>query len=463
MISGKNINLASDDDMRRSDMIWLIDYTSYRKEIDPFLAECKNNYFKIKSYLRMSKIGETAPVKTKVYSNGLLRIATLLHYNDVEIKYIHHEMLEEYIRQNKTMPEKVAFSAICPTMPLCEELAKKIKEMSPSTEVIIGGVHVNLNPSTTLKRFTCFDRINDGYEYEAAEKLAGKPLTNKPKKYLDFSLLPYKLSEYSINTFTTMGCPFHCDYCSDGMSPHFSASFDGQISDMMQLLPPKTLVHFFDSCFGYSPNGIRNCCEAIRKTDHNLLLSCDMRADIINPELIDVMQRAGFVEIRMGMESSDDELLKKNHRTLSIGSFEKQIEMIRNNSDFYITLYSITGLPGTTERIQKATVDYCGRLLLDHTVDEIKNGLYVPYPIENVDYSKRGIRLITDDFVKYDRQSYPVFETDDMSAGKLWEMYLYTAQKINEYWLRACGFKSFDEIPIYEGYYQEYIKDSYLK
>lgn len=444
-------------------MIWLVDYTHYFIKIDPRLAKCKREYFKIKSFKRHFKIGETAPVKTRMFSTGLLRLASILSSNGIETEYLDYITLEKRINEKADFPEIVAFSAVCPTMSDCERLAMRIKAISPMTTTVVGGVHVNLNPNTTKKMFPGFDRVNLGYEYEAAENLVGRKLIHKTEKYVDYSLLPLNLSEYGINTFTHMGCAFNCEYCSDGLSPKFISSKDGQISDMKLLLPPKTLVHFFDSCFGYSKAGIHECCEAIKKTNHDFLLSCDMRADLLTPELIDDLVSCGFVEIRLGMESSDQSILNRNKRTLSSNAFDEKIKMIRECSDLYVTLYSVTGLPGTTTDSQKNTVSYCQKLLSEHIVDEIKCGLYVPYPIEGIDYQNRGIRILSDDLSKYDRQSMPVFETDLMSASDLFELYIYTSQKINEAWLSSCGFASYDEIPNFPDYYQEYIFNSYLE
>lgn len=443
-------------------MIWLVDYTHYVQSISPELTQCKVDYFKIKSYKRYKIIGPTVPPKSRVYALGLLRIATILHRNHYPVRYLHYYMLDEILNSRKEeLPEIITFSCVCPTVPGCAEMAKRVKDVSPKTKVILGGVHVNLNPDLTANRFPVFDSLSLGYEKEAAEAIVGFDLEDVRDIYADFSLLPYPLHEYAVNTFTGAGCPFHCSYCVDGMAPQFRASCDGQLSDMKALLPEKTLIHFFDSVLGYSQSGLKQVCKSIQETDHNFILSCDMRADMLTPELIKDLRKAGFVELRMGVESGDQKLLDRNKRTLPVDTFAKIMKMIRDNSDIYITLYSITGLPGTTRQSQEQTLDYFDSLLQHQLADEIKNTLYVPYPINGVDYAKRGIRLLTEDWSKYDRQSFPVFETNEISASDLWDLYIYTARRINESWLKSCGFSSYDMIPVIENYYTEYIIENY--
>lgn len=443
-------------------MIWLVDYTHYEKSIDPRLAECKKDYFRLKSYVRANKIGKTAPVSSRVYGTGLLRLATILKKNGKEIRYIHYYMLEDLLHSGEQLPEKIAFSSVCPTVPRCAVLAERIKQEFPQIKLLIGGVHVNLVPDLTRQRFPIFDELIVGYEHEAAQKIAGCKLFEVPEPYVDYSILPFPLNEYAINTFTTMGCPFRCDYCADGRAPHFCASKDGQIRDLKRLLPKRNLVHFFDSVLGYSETGIRRVCKALREAEHDFLLSCDMRADLLTPALVKELESAGFVEIRLGLESADSEVLERNNRTLHADRFLDQIKMIRESSNLYVALYSITGIPGSDCASQERTLEFCDGLFQNHLVDEIKNALYVPYPMSNVDYSTKGITLLSENWEDYDRQSFPVFETEKLSAEQLWELYTYTAQTINQSWLKSQGFVSFDDVPIMEGYYNEYVAANYL-
>ena len=443
-------------------MIWLIDYSHYQKDIDPRLAECKKNYYRIKNYVRYNKIGKTAPVSNRVFGNGLLRLATILARNGIEVRYMHYYMLEDELNNNAEIPEKVAFSAVCPTVPLCARLAERIKSIRPDTQALIGGPHVNLNAEETVRRFPVFDMAVTGYEHEAAEKIAGVKLKEVTDIYSDYSLLPFPLKDYAINTFTTMGCPFKCDYCVDGRAPHFVASPDGQIEQLKKLLPERNLVHFFDSVLGYSREGVLRVCEKLKSSGHKFLLSCDMRADLLTPEIVRALEEAGFVEIRLGFESSDPDILETNNRTLTVDCFLDQIKMVREVSNLYIALYSITGIPGSDVETQKKTLKFCDMLFKEGLVDEIKNALYVPYPVDGVCYADRGITLLSEDWENYDRQSFPVFKTDRLSADELWELYIYTAKSINQSWLESLGFNSFDDVPEIEGYYTEYIQDKYL-
>ena len=180
-------------------MIWLIDYTHYKKQIDPELEKYRRDYFRIKSYKREKIIGSTAPVRSKAFSTGLLRIATVLNRNGYTVKYMDYEMLEKALNNGEHIPEVVAFSAVCPTVPLCASLAERIKTISPKTKVKIGGVHVNLNAMETKRRYPIFDELTVGYELEGAEKIVHAKLNPVNEIYVDYdgNVVKYLPSDFN--------------------------------------------------------------------------------------------------------------------------------------------------------------------------------------------------------------------------------------------------------------------------
>ena len=75
---------------------------------------------------------------------------------------------------------------------------------------------------------------------------------------------------------------------------------------------------------------------------------------------------------------------------------------------------------------------------------------------------QRGIIVKDDNWENYDRQSYPVYETEELSRQQIWDEYLDTARVINEAWLTGWGFHSIDELKNIESY-PEYIVKNYLE
>lgn len=234
---------------------------------------------------------------------------------------------------------------------------------------------------------------------------------------------------------------------------------DGQIGELCDRLPARTQIHFFDSVLGYSPERLLKVCCAIQNTRHPFLLSCDMRAELINPESLYALEEAGFVEIRLGLESASESLLQYNHRSLTPQLLAPKLELVRRHSNLFITLYSATALPGTTSETFEATRMLFSRLLQEGIVYEIKNCLFVPYLRDDCDYGMMGVRILDKRWENYDRQSTPVFEYPSLSAAEIWTQYVRMSETINESWLKRSGFQTVSEIP--ETGYAEYLTESY--
>ncbi len=438
--------------------IWLIDANSYAKSISSDLRNLKQEYFIIKNYVREKTLGKHIMPKTKTYSLGLLRIATILQYNGHHVRYMHFQDIEQTIAIDN-WPDIIAFSAVCPMIPVCHEFVEKYKKLHPATQFVLGGSHLNVAEQLTKNKFPLFDRYAVGYDVDGAEKVVQQTLCAPTGPYVNFSLLPNKLSDYAINTCSTIGCPYNCKYCQDRLIPHCQISKDGFLPYFIEHLPERTCVHFFDSVLGGSKKGLINVCKEITKCNHNFLLSCDIRAELIDEYTIEALSQAGFVEIRLGIETADEAVLTKNDRYLTLDTLLRKLEMCRNSSDLYIALYSATGLPGTTLRSLELSKNRFSELLQTRSVDEIKTCLFVPYPLDFERYATNEIIINSDDWRNYDRQSMPVFELPNLSSAQLWSEHLDIARRINQAWLSGWGIESINTLPDVK--YGEYNIENY--
>ena len=442
-------------------VIWLVDYTTYRQQVDPRLKAMRDDYFKIKAIKRARKIGPTRTPKTRTYATGALRLATILNANGFPTRYVHAYDLLDQLETCDEPPDVIAFSAVCPTVPACDSLRERINETFPDTRVMLGGSHVNVAYQQTLARYPGFDQIVHGYDMQAAGMIAGAECASDPRPFADYDLLPYGIENYAINVVTTTGCPFACSYCTDGLVPYLEASDDGSLGLLKDRLPRGTLVHFFDSVLGFSQERLLAICNRLASIDHGFLLSCDMRAELLSPRTLEALEQAGFVEIRLGIESADEEQLRHNNRFLMPDAFAKKLDMVRERTNLYVALYSASGLPGVTSRSFEATVGLLCGLLRDDMVDEVKSCMYVPYPRDGLDYETRGIHVVDHDWSHYDRQSFPVYETPLFSRSELWEMHLDSTQRINEAWAQSVGFSSPSDIPDGDSH-PEYTSENYV-
>lgn len=441
--------------------IVLVDANTYSVDIDPELALIRADFAKTKNIVKNKLWGEHIMPKNLTYSIGLLRIATILKYNGYNVKYVYFDSLSDYLKNASFDPDLIAFSAVCPTVPRCSRFVDEYRKINSRVKFALGGSQLNAAPKTTMSEFNNFDIYAVGYDIQSAELLVSRKLQPVDESYVDFSLLPYDLSKYSINTCSTLGCPFTCDYCQDRFIPRMEVSSNGFIPYFMERIPERSCVHFFDSVLGGSEKRILEVCEAISATGHKFLLSCDMRAELINERTIAALSKAGFAELRLGLESADDDLLQHNHRFLKQNTVLEKFKMIRELSDIYITVYSAIGFPGTTRYSVEATKDLFSHLLISRKVDEIKNCLFVPYPFDVPRFSEEDITVIDTNWEHYDRQSRPVYNLSEFTSEELFREYIELSRVISRSWMEAFHLDDKDIVNVPK--YGEYFLRSYIE
>lgn len=230
------------DTLVENRQIWLVDATSYKKTINNDLLPLKKRFYALKAIARKKRIGNHTPPGSQTFSNGLLRIGTILKQNGYYISFFSIEAIKKRLQRvdSHDIPDIVAFGCICPTVPVCAEIARKIKKIKPESFVAIGGAQAFFSPRLINERFPIFDEIIIDSDVIAASKLVGKKLQvslTGEEDYLDYTILPLPLSYYSLNLSTCHGCRFGCAYCLDKFFPCKEFSLNGNISALLGKIP----------------------------------------------------------------------------------------------------------------------------------------------------------------------------------------------------------------------------------
>jgi anaerobic magnesium-protoporphyrin IX monomethyl ester cyclase len=274
---------------------------------------------------------------------------------------------------------------------------------------LIGGVHISQMPATLPKgalaaclgegehtfvdvvRAMLDGRLREsipeipGLAYWDAEELrfteprAQEPvLDNLPTPARD--LLEIRSHAYM---FTSRGCPFRCTFCSSSRYWDklrlFSADY---VVDEIELLVREgvEMISFFDDLFVASFRRLEEIHGLLGQRDllGKVRFTCSCRADVVRPELVDILRKMGVVSVGMGLESGDDEVLRflkggntsvaRNHEAIRllkdagiaanasfvIGSpsetreqVMKTYRFIKNSRLDLFDVYVLTPLPGT--------------------------------------------------------------------------------------------------------------------
>ncbi len=165
---------------------------------------------------------------------------------------------------------------------------------------------------------------------------------------------------------TSRGCPFLCTYCNTfaGKTARLRSA-ENVVAEMEQLSRDYAIndFYFVDDIFNLS----RQRTEAIfRKIialgkDWRLYFVNGLRADIMTPELVDLMVEAGTVWVTYAIESGSpriQELVKKNMR------LDKSAEIINLSQDrgLVVNVNTMYGFPTETSAEAQETLDYLAGL-----------------------------------------------------------------------------------------------------
>ena len=195
---------------------------------------------------------------------------------------------------------------------------------------------------------------------------------------------------FSLNMVTTRGCPFHCNWCAKPIwgqryAMRSPASVAAEMAHLKATLAPDHLW-FADDIFGLQPRWVAELAEEVEKHDAAIPFMIQSRVDLMTEKAVAGLERAGCVEVWLGVESGSQKILDAMDKGVRL---EKIPEVRRRLADAGIRacFFLQFGYPGETWEDIRKTVDLVRATL----PDEI--GISVSYPLPGT----RFHRFVADD------------------------------------------------------------------
>ncbi|MEZ7892862.1 MAG: radical SAM protein [Candidatus Wallbacteria bacterium] len=124
------------------------------------------------------------------------------------------------------------------------------------------------------------------------------------------------------------GCPFKCNFCyrmDTGVRIRSAESIIEEIK-ILKKQYGVTYVIFADELLMISPKRTIELCEAFIKANINIKWTCNGRLNYAEPEVLNIMKKAGCVYIGYGIECMDNDILKVMNKNLTVEQVTKGIE-----------------------------------------------------------------------------------------------------------------------------------------
>jgi radical SAM superfamily enzyme YgiQ (UPF0313 family) len=319
-------------------------------------------------------------------------------------------------------PKYIGITAVTISIFNAIDIAKLLRDRYPEGKIILGGAHITAAPKETVERFGMFFDIavlGEGEvtiidllkAFDKKKSLAdvkgiaypdgtGKNLIfNPPREFIEdldslpfpaYDLLPdlakyYSPPAHTVKKFpaalliTSRGCPGMCTFCDNKVFGRRLRCNSADYVIRLILHLKKTYgikeIQFRDDNFLVFRKRTIELCKKLIRRKIRIEWSCAGRVDMINPEMLQLMKKAGCWQIWYGIESGSDRVLaaiKKNTNQ------EKISRAIINTKKAGISTggFFMIGMPTETEADIKKTID----VLLKLPLDEFHISHLAPFP-----------------------------------------------------------------------------------
>jgi len=337
-------------------------------------------------------------------------------------------------------PSAVGLSCMTQNSKGAYNIARIVKEFDKNTLVIMGGPHTSMLRSEVLNFpyidvcvvgegeetiVELLDTIEKKGEFDRVEgiifKKAGKIIETPPRNLLtDLNSLPFphksaskvlkdfdKYPSHAFrHIFAIRGCPFNCIFCGSryiwGRKPRYRSAENvtGEIKSLNKM--GVTSIAFEDDSFGIRESYLLSLCELIKTECPGTDWSCEMHVKSVKEHMISAMKNSGCIGITLGVESGNNEILKKIRKKNTIEDCLNAAKII-NRHNIHLGAFFMVGFPWETEETLRDTMRAMKKVDCDTPVYSI----FTPYKgTEAFDICKK-MGLINDDydFSLYNHQS----------------------------------------------------------
>jgi len=373
-----------------------------------------------------NKMALILPRKGGRPSFGLLYIGAYLLDNYFEVRIF--EFLDELYPPNTQYnrhiwrklfefnPDFIGCNVISSTAKIVQGLIAQIKNKIPDIVIICGGKHATSNPEDLLSHNADYCAIGeaevtivellDALNFnESIDEVTGIAYLkngaicrtgNRSVLPLDYLLRPaFELIDYAkyVNyrfqgipghylrtgfIFGSRGCPYRCKFCTTQSREYYrERSIDDLIDEMESQIEKYGVDGFaiLDDLFYFREERTAEFCKKIVKRGIKAKFFCHVRVDRVTRETVELMKKAGFLLLAVGVESGSQKLLDAMNKETSVEKIENAFK-IYNEIGINTFAFIIVGHPDETDNDRELTKQLLKRIKPTH----VPVSYYVPMP-----------------------------------------------------------------------------------
>jgi anaerobic magnesium-protoporphyrin IX monomethyl ester cyclase len=213
---------------------------------------------------------------------------------------------------------------------------------------------------------------------------------------------------------TTRGCPYRCDFCARPVfgNRYRERSAGNVVSEIEEVLRlGYDRIWFSDDVFTLNEGRVLEICDRIRDRRLHFSWECLCRVDRVSEEMLGKMKGAGCDRVFFGIESGDDEVLKRMEKRITVAQAERAVRLAKE-AGLRVGTFFMVGYPGETNETILRTLRFSSSLPTDYL------SYTLPYPLPGTPLYQRLERRLTRDEWKMAGHNLLMFE-GDFSQRKL--------------------------------------------
>jgi radical SAM superfamily enzyme YgiQ (UPF0313 family) len=178
-----------------------------------------------------------------------------------------------------------------------------------------------------------------------------------------FPINKYHLHHLQYHPFTalltTFGCMYNCTFCPFERI-HFKRRELENIQEELKYLKFRRIreVLLLDQSFGSDREHAERVCEIMEKECGDLSWSCEMRVDAAREDLLLKMKKAGCHTLMFGVESADEEVLRKHNKRITVQQIRDAFSLAKRTG-LRTLAHVMIGMDGENAGSQERLIKLC--------------------------------------------------------------------------------------------------------
>jgi anaerobic magnesium-protoporphyrin IX monomethyl ester cyclase len=348
-------------------------------------------------------------------------------------------------------PRIVGISTTTETYGNALAIARRVKECSPDTSVVLGGAHPTIMPEAVLaEKSVDFVVVGPGehamvglaeHLVRAQGDLSSLPgigyvddlgwAVVNPRADLSHpddlprparDLFPLEFYQDAWNVLTATGsCPYRCSFCSASSLWHGRRrmrSPEHIVAELEELVAVHQVerVFFTDDIFTLDRRWVWELLEGLRTMKHRVSWGCATRVDLVDAELVCEMAAAGCTGIQFGVESGSQRILD-SVKGIDKGQVVAAVRAAVQAGVDAVCSFMIP-LPEDTHETLQESLEFMRTLRAEGA--RIYLSYTCPFPgthfYEHAD--ELGLTILTDDWSEFDAK-HVVMQTRHLDAAEI--------------------------------------------